>query len=386
MKTTVSFASIVLLFCLRGLSELLRANEADINTVAASDLAFATALYPRLTSGDQNLVFSPPGVGGLLALASTGACGPTRMALLSVLHLPGASEQTIEAFGEWKTRLVGDATNQIAFEWTDTILRDPSHPLVPAFEDIARLKFGAQIPADPSLVPDTGLVLKSHVHFFGHWTNAFAVADTKPGPFFLGAGGEVSVPFMHTENRFKFFHETGRLFGIGPGGVSLLELPYGNGSYSMVVLLPDHKTDPASLEESLPVSLAEWLEALDRSEPTSVILSLPRFDTHSELALMGALTSMGLGPACTNFVADFSQLSPKPTYISKVIQNAAVKVDEAGTEAEAETVVELTPFGVSATPPPEPRVVKVDHPFVFLIRDNKTGAPLFMGRICDPTR
>jgi len=259
MKTTVSFPSLVLLFCLPGVSGPLRAKEADINTVAAADLAFATDLYPRLTSGDQNLVFSPPGAGGLLALASTGARGPTRMALLSVLHLPGASEQTIEAFGDWNTRLVGDATNQITFEWTNTILRDPSHPLVPAFEDIALRKFRAQIPADPSLGPDSGLVLESHVHFFGHWTNAFAVADTKPGPFFLGAIGEVSVPFMHTENHFKFFHETGRLFGLGPGGVSLLELPYGNGSYSMVVVLPDHKTGLASLEESLPASLGEWL-------------------------------------------------------------------------------------------------------------------------------
>jgi len=212
------------------------------------------------------------------------------------------------------------------------------------------------------------------------------VADTKPGPFFLGAIGEVSVPFMHTENHFKFFHETGRLFGLGPGGVSLLELPYGNGSYSMVVVLPDHKTGLASLEESLPASLGEWLGALDRSEPTSVILSLPRFETHSELGLMEALKSMGLEPATKLLVADFSQLSPNPTYISRVVQNAAVKVDEAGTEAEAETVVVLSPFGGGAAPPPEPRVVKVDHPFVFVIRDNKTGAPLFMGRICDPTR
>jgi serpin B len=117
-----------------------------------------------------------------------------------------------------------------------------------------------------------------------------------------------------------------------------------------------------------------------------VILSLPRFETHSELGLMEALKSMGLEPATKLLVADFSQLSPNPTYISRVVQNAAVKVDEAGTEAEAETVVVLSPFGGGAAPPPEPRVVKVDHPFVFVIRDNKTGAPLFMGRICDPTR
>jgi len=128
--------------------------------------------------------------------------------------------------------------------------------------------------------------------------------------------------------------------------VSLLELPYGNGTYSMVVILPDRRTGLADLEGSLSAAtLAEWLESLDKSEPKTVILSLPRFDTHSELRLMEALTSMGLGPAGKIYVADFSQVSSNPTYISKVVQNAAVKVDEAGTEAEAETVVVLSPFG-----------------------------------------
>jgi len=196
----------------------------------------------------------------------------------------------------------------------------------------------------------------------------------------------VSVPFMHTETDFKFYHGTGRLFGLGPGRVSLLELPYGNGTYSMVVILPDRRTGLADLEGSLSAAtLARWLESLDKSEPKTVILSLPRFDTRSELGLTDALKSMGLGPAGTIYVADFSRMSAEPTYISKVTQNAAVKVDEAGTEATAETTVVLSPFG-AGPPPPEPRVVRVNHPFFFLIRDNTTGAPLFMGRISDPTR
>jgi len=386
MKTMLSFASCLLLVCLPGACGIAHANEDDVRAVVAADLAFATDLYPRLAANDQNIVFCPPGVAGLLAMAATGSRGPTRTALLSVLHLPGATERTLEAFGDWRARLAGKSDNRITLEWTSTVLSDPSHPLLVAFQDMARLKFNAEIPTEPSLDPGTGIVLKSRVHFFGQWTNAFAVADTKPGPFSLAGGGDVSVPFMHTETRFKFFHETGRLFGLGPGGVSLLDLPYGDGSYSMIVLLPDRRTGLAGLEDSLSDSLPEWLKALDKSEPTTVILSLPRFDTRSELGLLDALTSMGLGPAGKIYVADFSQVSSNPTYISKVVQNAAIKVDEAGTEATAETIVVLSPFGVGGPPPPEPRVVKVDHPFVFLIRDNTTGAPLFMGRISDPTR
>jgi serpin B len=382
----VLIATVAVLACV-GATEEGKPGEDDIRAVAAADLAFATDLYPLLAANDQNLVFCPPGVAGLLALAGTGSRGPTRTSLLSVLPLPGASEQTLEAFGDWRARLAGKSDERTTLEWTSTVLSDPSHPLLAAFQDMARLKFNAEIPTEPSLDPDTGIVLKSRVHFFGHWRYEFAAAATKPGPFFLAGGREVSVPFMHTETDFKFYHETGRLFGLGPGRVSLLELPYGNGTYSMVVILPDRRTGLADLEGSLSAAtLAEWLESLDKSEPKTVILSLPRFDTHSELRLMEALTSMGLGPAGKIYVADFSQVSSNPTYISKVVQNAAVKVDEAGTEAEAETVVVLSPFGVGGPPPPEPRVVKVDHPFVFLIRDNTTGAPLFMGRISDPTR
>jgi serpin B len=155
----------------------------------------------------------------------------------------------------------------------------------------------------------------------------------------------------------------------------------------MVVLLPDRRTGLADLERSLSAAtLAKWLESLDKSESILVILSLPRFDTRSVLGLTDALTSMGLGPAGKIHVADFSQLSSSPTFISEVMQIAAIKTDETGTEATAETVVVLAPLGIGGPPPPEPRVVKVDHPFVFLIRDNTTGAPLFMGRISDPTR
>jgi len=382
----VLITTIAVLACV-GAAEEGKPDEADIRTVATADLAFATDLYPRLAANGQNIVFCPPGVAGLLAIAGTGSRGSTRTAILSVLHLPGASKRTLEAFGDWRARLASKSDDRITLEWTSTVLSDSSHPLLAAFQDIARLKFNAEIPSVPSLGPGTGLILKSHVHFFGQWTYAFPVADSKPGPFFLGTGGKVSVPFMHSETRFKFFHETGRLFGLGPGGMSLLELPYGNGTYSMVVILPDRRTGLADLEGSLSAATLErWLKALDGSEPTPVILSLPRFDTRSELGLTDALTSMGLGPAGKINVADFSQLSSEPTFISEVMQIATIKTDETGTEATADTVIVLSPLGIGGPPPPEPRVVKVDHPFVFLIRDNTTGAPLFIGRISDPTR
>jgi len=200
----VLIATVAVLACV-GATEEGKPGEDDIRAVAAADLAFATDLYPRLAANDQNLVFCPPGVAGLLALAGTGSRGPTRTSLLSVLPLPGASEQTLEAFGDWRARLAGKSDERTTLEWTSTVLSDPSHPLLAAFQDMARLKFNAEIPTEPSLDPDTGIVLKSRVHFFGHWRYEFAAAATKPGPFFLAGGREVSVPFIAHGDDFKFY-------------------------------------------------------------------------------------------------------------------------------------------------------------------------------------
>jgi serpin B len=98
------------------------------------------------------------------------------------------------------------------------------------------------------------------------------------------------------------------------------------------------------------------------------------------------LVALGLKPATAQNLRDFSGLSDFPVYISDVEQMADITTDEKGTTAIADTTVTLSSFGVEAGPKPAPQIVTVDHPFLYLIMDARSGTLLFMGRVCDPEK
>jgi serpin B len=149
----------------------------------------------------------------------------------------------------------------------------------------------------------------------------------------------------------------------------------------MVVLLPKSKDGLAALEASLSAEkVAEWIGKVRRRE---VEVALPRFKTTAEFSLGDTLVAMGMTDAFDSGRADFSGMTgTKDLFISAVVHKAFVEVNEEGTEAAAATAVVARMTAV-AEPPPE---FRADHPFLFLIRDTKTGAILFLGRILDPTK
>lgn len=160
----------------------------------------------------------------------------------------------------------------------------------------------------------------------------------------------------------------------------------------MIVLLPDAVNGLSTLQEALSADkIHMWLGQLRPA--AGVIVTIPRFKMEEEYQLKDSLAAMGIrqafGPG-----ADFSGMVTKKTsqrdgslYISAVIHKAYIEVNEEGTEAAAATaVVMVRPTTSFAAPPPPPFVFRADHPFLFLIRDNKTGSILFMGRVTDPSK
>jgi serine protease inhibitor len=144
-----------------------------------------------------------------------------------------------------------------------------------------------------------------------------------------------------------------------------------------VVVLPD---DPAALpavERKLARNYAGWLVAL---RPTLVDLWLPRWTSRSRLDLGAELQAAGMRLAFSQSAADLSGIGDGPLSIDKVLQEAFIEVNETGTEAAAATFVEVQ---VSSRhgPVEQPKIFHADHPFLYLIRDRKTGAVLFMGRV-----
>ena len=175
-------------------------------------------------------------------------------------------------------------------------------------------------------------------------------------------------------------HRTGRLAYVDRGTFAAVELPYKGDLASMVVLLPRDVDGLAALEATLtPELLASTVEKL---APRQVDLALPKLHIEGRFQLAPTLSDLGM-PAAFTGSADFSGIDDKnPHYISAVVHQTFVDVDEDGTEAAAATAVLMFRGSVQRTEPPV--VFRADHPFLFLIRDRPTGTILFLGRLANP--
>ena len=162
----------------------------------------------------------------------------------------------------------------------------------------------------------------------------------------------------------------------------ILELPYAGQDVSMLVVLPKKKDGLSELEKNLSQKrLKEWSSSMGKRE---IIVDTPRFKVTSELRLDQMLASMGMPDAFNHGKADLSGYGWKKDnlFIGVAIHKAYVDVNEEGTEAAAATAV-----GIQTTSMPTPTpVFRADHPFLFMIRHNSTGAILFMGRVANPLK
>ena len=214
------------------------------------------------------------------------------------------------------------------------------------------------------------LVLTNAIYFKAAWMRPFSPEQTKDGDFTLADGTKVKAKLMRGTNRTRYFKGE---------GFEALELPYENYNLSMIVLLPKKADGLPAFEKRLTAAnLTEWLGKLtDRI----VDVTLPKFKLTSEFTLNDVLSQMGMPIAFDRAKADFSGMTTRARlFISYVVHKAFVDVNEAGTEAAASTAVLMEL--VSA---PRPATFRADQPFVYLIRDNRTGSILFLGRVVNPS-
>jgi serpin B len=176
---------------------------------------------------------------------------------------------------------------------------------------------------------------------------------------------------MHQKREFRYT-ETETL--------QIVELPYRGGEVSMLVLLPKKLDGVKETEASLSVeNLRQWKGEMLLRE---VAVHLPKFTITLGVPLKEVLEKMGMVEAFKPEAANFAGMDGSAWfYISEVIHKAFINVDEEGTEAAAASAVIRA---VRGSPPPV--VFRADHPFVFLIQENRTGSILFIGRVTDPTQ
>jgi serpin B len=218
--------------------------------------------------------------------------------------------------------------------------------------------------------------LTNAIYFKGTWADQFEKEHTEDSPFYVRPGTSVQVDMMYQKEDFRY---------ADFDRFQALELPYVGRELSTLILLPKKKDGLAELENSLTGgALSEWLEDVRKQK---VRVYLPRFKTMSEFILGDVLSSMGMSDAFSDPPADFSGMTGKKgLFMGAVVHKTFVDMGEQGTEAAAATSVSMIMEGVSRQPPPSVPVFRADHPFIFLIRDVKSGSILFMGRIVNPLK
>jgi len=253
------------------------------------------------------------------------------------------------------------------------------------------------------------LILTNAIYFKGQWSAPFKETDTKPRDFTLADGKKIKAPIMNARSlevgRYGAFNADGSLFKTpatikrgqkpvcypGAKGFAMLELPYKGDDITMVLIAPNSPDGLAAVEKKLTTkTLSDWIGNLKKRK-THVFL--PKFKLETKYEMNDTLKAMGMVRAFTDprlpNGADFTGMcaSEDPRlrlYISKVIHKAFVEVNEKGTEAAAATaVIMIEATSVRMTVPFTP-TFQADRPFLFVIRDKKTGSILFMGRMNNP--
>jgi serpin B len=213
------------------------------------------------------------------------------------------------------------------------------------------------------------MYLINAIYFNATWKYQFDPEDTYQGDFILEEGGIHNTDFMHVEGSFNYTVQE---------DFTAVELPYGDSAFSMVVILPKPGVSAGEIVETMDAE--SWDSWFQNSYMHNVQIELPKFKYGFKLLLNDPLIDLGLGIAFTP-AADFSNITPGGgIFISRVIHQTFIDVNEEGTEAAAATIVEMIETSAGGGP----TLFRADRPFLYVIKENSTGALLFMGKVGKP--
>jgi serpin B len=386
------------------------ASPADVAAVAAGNNAFAAAAYALLAAQEGNLVYSPASIRLALAMTYAGAKGQTAAEMAQVLRLDlqgealhaafNALDQELASRNRLEPALDDGVERKVQLSIANALWGQEGFTFVPAFLDTLAANYGAGMRVVDfveateaarqaindwvagetneritDLIPEgvlsemTRLVLTNAVYLDATWSSIFAKDATSDAPFSLLDGSQVVVPTMHQESFFPY---------AAGNGWQAVELPYVGEELAMVFLVPDAGRF-AEVESLVGGGLLD--EVVAGLEGVEVRLAIPKFEFRFKSSVADLLKAMGMPAAFDPGAADFSGMSAAADlFISDVIHEAFIKVDEEGTEAAAATAVimDLT------SAPVEVIDLTIDRPFLFSLYDRETGEILFLGRVLNP--
>ncbi len=367
----------------------------DANTEFALKLTRALA-----ADSTADLFLSPASVSMALAMTWNGAKDATKDDMAEALELHELSMERVNLANSvlLSNLIYGD--DEVELHLANSLWAREDRTFAPDFLDRNRSYYGAEITSlrfdDTALARINGwvedhtngkitdvldqipgnaiLYLINAIYFKGTWTNEFDPEDTADGPFALADGREITVPIMRRDGMWRYA-ETDSFQAVS--------LPYGaDGRFSMYVFLPEPEASLAGFIATLDADTWGTWMALFRE--MQGIVALPRFGIEYKTLLNDVLVKLGMGRAFNvGGGADFSgmmpDVGPGGVWISRVIHQTYLDVNEEGTEAAGATVVEMREFASA-----ESFSMSVDRPFFLAICDNLSGAVLFTGAVYEP--
>jgi len=374
-----------------------------IRTAVRSNVSIADKLAGALADEPGNLFYSPLSIEAVTGVLFAGSAGNTAAQLSAVLDAEGDPAALHEGLGALLKDLRREHS-QYTLSLANRLWVSPEIESSPAFNDTLRDQYDAptvqlDFGLDPaaalaqingwvsdqtaSKIPmflkpteitgNTALAIVNAIYFKADWAKAFDPSLTRTDKFYRADSSEVSVEMMSTQKS--------KLRSKVDQGARWLELPYRTGDVSFLVYTRESEsTEVASvqaLQQDLEdVDLSEVVESLEERE---VVVQMPRFSMRSRIELIPVFKELGVTDLFERGRANLANIHRAGGLaIDVFVHEAAIWVDEQGTVAVAATAAAGTRLGGT-------RPVRLDRPFLFMIRDNLTGAILFSGRVADPS-
>lgn len=406
MKTQAFLAlviSIVLIGCHNHSTESLPPQDQpivrDLNvvekSVVSSDNSFGLKLFSCINNAEQNknVFISPFSVSMALGMALNGANGATLDSMKKVLEHSNFTMQEINESYKNISYILTHLDPKVVFQIANSVWYRIGFDVYPTFLNNCHTYFDAEvdsldfsspgavvtinnwvntktngkIPTILTVIPDSVVMyLINAIYFKGIWTYQFDPAKTMDTTFTTSAGNTVSCKMMAQKATYAYKISQ---------QAQIIDLPYGDRLFSMTIILPNEGINIDQFAEEL--TQQQWDTLVNNLDSTKVDLYVPKFKLEYEKKLNDELVAMGMGIAFSDF-ADFSRIANRPLAISEVKHKTFVEVDEEGTEAAAVTSVSMMPTAVLNP------TMRINHPFIFAIREHKSGTILFIGKIVNP--
>ncbi len=367
----------------------------ELSSLSENNNTFAFNMFRELNS-DKNIVFSPFSIYTALSITSLGAGGTTKDEFDKVLN----NNLPLEQFHQSYKDIIDSASiGSNKFNIANALWLDNGFQPEEDFLNNATDLFDTHVenldlqnnPKDSSdtinswieqntngliknllnpssISSDTRMIITNAIYFKGNWERSFDPKEDSDLNFYVTPDKPVKTTFMQQDGAFFYYENQ---------SAKLLQLNYKGDSLSLIIILPEGNID--NFIKNL--SDEEFRSILRNMKPEELNIKIPKFKFSYTSDLVKQLSDLGMKSAFTTD-ADFSGISKSQNlYISDVIHQAYIDVNETGTEAAAATSIGFTTTAFNPVP------IKnfiADHPFIFAIMDNKTRTVLFLGKILNP--